>query len=69
MAVIKEKVYLQANGCENDIDDIVARAREEFKNGGHSESEIKKVVVYLKSEDNAAYYVINDEFEGKIYLE
>ena len=31
-------------------------------------SEMKSVVLYLKPEDNAAYYVINDEVSGKIDL-
>ena len=68
MASVKEKVVLQANGREVDVDDVTEKAKEAFESEGHKKEEIKKVVVYLKSEENAAYYVINDEFTGRIDL-
>ena len=35
---------------------------------GHKATEVKAVKLYIKPEDRAAYYVINDEYAGKVDL-
>ena len=68
MASVEEKVILQANGSEVNVDDVTKKAEAAFVNDGHRKDEIRKIVVYLKSEENAAYYVINDDYTGRIDL-
>lgn len=68
-AEVKETVYLQYLGKEINKDDLMKRVKEiwtkELKN---KVSDLKSVTLYLKPEENAAYYVINEETTGKIEL-
>lgn len=68
-AVVKETVYLQYLGKEINQDDIMKQVKEiwtkELKN---KVADMKSVTLYLKPEENAAYYVVNDEVTGKINL-
>ena len=63
-AVVVTKV--QFGGNEYDTAEIAEKAKAAFK--AESKAAIKTVNVYIKPEDNAAYFVINDKFEGKIEL-
>ena len=65
---IKENVYIQAYGKETCVGDISALAKEAFLAEGHRVSEIKSVDVYLKPEDESAYYVVNDVFADRVPL-
>lgn len=66
-AAVKETVYLQYAGKEIDTDALKARVKEIWTNDMQKKAaDMKSVVLYLKPEDNAAYYVINDEVSGKI---
>lgn len=68
-AVVKEAVYLQYLGKEVNTEDLMKQVKDiwskELKN---KVSEINSVNLYLKPEENAAYYVINEETTGKIEL-
>ena len=46
----------------------VDRIKAEYVAQGHRASSIKSLKVYLKPEDNAAYYVINDKLAGRVDL-
>ena len=66
---VKETVYLQYLGKEIDKDDLMKQVKEIWtKEQKHKVSDLKSVSLYLKPEENAAYYVINDEVSGKIEL-
>lgn len=65
---IKENVYVQSFGRETNVNDVIARAKEAFINEGHRASEIKTISVYLKTEDDMAYYVVNDDFTDGVPL-
>lgn len=65
---IKENVYIQSLGRETNVNDVIARAKEAFINDGHRASEIKTISVYLKTEDDMAYYVVNDDFTDGVPL-
>lgn len=56
-AIKKEVVQLQFNGKDLSVEEIVAAAKADFK--AKNKGTIKTVEVYVKPEDNAAYYVIN----------
>lgn len=66
---VKETVYLQYLGKEINKDDLVKQVKDiwtkELKNKA---GDLKFVTLYLKPEENMAYYVINDDVTGSIAL-
>lgn len=66
-AAQKPQVYLQYDGNQVDIEAIVTNAKAEFK-AEKGRVAVKSCQVYLKPQEGAAYYVINDDFTGKIAL-
>ena len=65
---IEETIVLQAYGKEVDIAYLRERAVEDFVAAGHAPKEIRDVKLYLKHEDMACYYVINETFAGRVSL-
>ncbi len=63
-----EQVFLQYADGEATIEDIKAKVKEQFIAEGHRASAIKSVRIYLKPEERAAYYVINDKNAGRVDL-
>ena len=63
---ILPEVYLQWQGRETLCSELVERAKADFR-AENKNAVILSCRVYLKPEDGAAYYVINDK-EGKIAL-
>lgn len=62
-AAAKESVFLQFAGKELDTEIIKANVRKAWvAETGKKESDIKDVQIYVKPEENAAYYVVNGEF-------
>ena len=62
-----EEVFVQYGEKEVKIAAVVDAAKAAFKEANGRKA-IKTVQVYVKPEENAAYYVINSEFTGKIDL-
>ena len=66
---VKETVYLQYLGKEINKDDLMKAVKEiwtkEMKN---KVSDLKSVTLYIKPEENMAYYVINNDVTGSIAL-
>lgn len=54
-------------GNQFSVDEIIERAQKAYKNENKSKT-ITDIKVYIKPEDNAAYYVVNDNSAGKIDL-
>lgn len=48
--------------------DVTERIKAAYVEGGHRASSIKSLRIYIKPEENAAYYVINDDNVGKVDL-
>ena len=68
-AAVKETIYLQYLGKEIDKEDLMKQVKEIWtKEQKRNVSDMKSVSLYLKPEENAAYYVINEEVSGKIDL-
>lgn len=65
---LKPEVFVQYQGNEAVIADVVEKAKGEFLAVGHRVSSIKSLQVYLKPEEFAAYYVINQKFAGRVDL-
>ena len=67
--VVKEAVYLQFSGKEVSKDELIAQVKDVWtKEMKKKAADLKSIALYLKPEDEAAYYVINDSFAGKIDL-
>lgn len=64
-AALAPEVYIQLAGKELNCNEIQERCRAAYKET--SKKAIRSIAVYIKPEDNAAYYVINGE-QGKIEL-
>ncbi len=63
----KPEVYVQFNQKEVLTADLVKAAKAAYKAAGNRAA-VRSLAIYVKPEDNAAYYVINEDFTGKIEL-
>ena len=62
-----EDVFVQYGEKEVKVAEVVEAAKAAFKEANGRKA-IKVLQVYVKPEENAAYYVINSEFTGKLDL-
>ncbi len=66
---LKKTVYLQYLGKEIDQQDIEEKVKSIWtETMGKKVSEMKSLTLYLKPEENKAYYVINDEITGSVEI-
>lgn len=66
---LKESVYLQYMGKEIDKDDIVKRVKDVWtKEMKNKIGDIHTLTLYIKPEENMAYYVINGDVTGSVEL-
>lgn len=67
-AEIKTALYVQFAGNEVTEADIINKVKAAYVAEGHKESAIKEINLYVKPEEYAVYYVINDKAIGKVNL-
>lgn len=68
-AEVKTEMFLQFSGKEYTEKDIFQRVKEVWtKVLKNKVGDMKDVKIYLKPEESAAYYVVNDDTSGKIDL-
>lgn len=65
---MKPEVFIQYQGKEAIVEEAIEKAKAEFVADGHRVSSIKSLQIYLKPEEYAAYYVINQKFAGRVDL-
>ena len=65
-AAKKEAVAVQFAGKEYNVDAVVEAAKADFK--ANNKGCLRSINVYIKPEDNAAYYVVNGKVQGKVEL-
>lgn len=65
---LKPEVFIQYQGREGVVADAIEKAKEAYVADGHRVSSIKSLQLYLKPEEYAAYYVINEKFAGRVDL-
>lgn len=63
----KPEYYVQFNGREINMEDLSDKAKAAFKED-HKRTAVLSCRIYLKPEDNAAYYVVNDTYFGRVDL-
>lgn len=62
------EIFVEFYGQQASITDVQQKITDAFVADGHRPSTIKSLKVYLKPEDSAAYYVINEKFAGRVDL-
>ena len=62
------ETYIQYAGQETLTSEILAKVKAAYVAEGHKESAIKSVKLYVKPEDSAVYYVINEKAVGVVSL-
>lgn len=64
-AVVAEEIFIQYAGKEFTTKDVVANVKKAWiEMTGKKEEDIQDIKVYVKTEENKAYYVVNGEAEG-----
>ncbi len=61
----KAEFFIQYKDYEVRTEDIAHKIREQYVAEGHKLSDIKELQIYLKPEENTAYYVVNHKETGK----
>ena len=64
----KTTVYIQYLGREFDTREIFAKVKQNYIDAGSPDGAVKNMDLYVKPEDNAAYYVINGAYTGSVEL-
>lgn len=62
---MKPELVLQYGGADTKTDDLVDAAIADFRNI-KKRAPITSLKLYIKPEENTAYYVINEKYEGKV---
>lgn len=65
-ATAKKNIVIQFQGRERSQENILQQVRREAVAKGVADEEIEHVDIYIKPEEQAVYYVINGQIEGKI---
>ena len=58
-------VYVQYMGEEEKVEDLVAAAKAAFS-AEYAHTKVTDLRLYIKPEERAAYYVVNEKFAGKV---
>ncbi len=58
-------VYVQYQGAEEKVADLVAAAKAAFT-AEHARTKVADLKLYIKPEERAAYYVVNEKFAGRV---
>ena len=68
-AAKKETVItVQYQGNEVSVANVEEKVKAAFVAEGHRASSIKELIIYVKPEEFAAYYVINEKYTGRVDL-
>lgn len=64
----KTNIILQINGNEVVMADVEKRVKTQYVSEGNKLSSIESFTIYVKPEENSAYYVINEDITGRVDL-
>lgn len=65
---MKTAFYVEYAGKQVEEKEIIAKVKEIWAEQGNKIKDLKTLNLYVKPEENAAYYVINEDVDGKIEL-
>lgn len=66
---MKSSMYLEFQGKQLDEKELVGKAKKIWVENGNKASELTSLKLYIKPEENQAYYVFNDEVFGSFPLD
>lgn len=67
-AAVKTSLYIQYGGKEYDSAEVTEKVKAAWVALGNKITDIKSMDIYMKPEESAVYYVINEEPAGKVEL-
>lgn len=65
---MKSALYVEFQGEQVTEKSIIDRAKSIWTESGNKAADLKTLKVYIKPEENAAYYVFNDDISGSFSL-
>ncbi len=65
-ATAKKNINIQFQGRERSVDNLLRLIKNDASNKGVVDEDIEELNVYIKPEEQAVFYVINKQIEGKI---
>ena len=65
-ATAKKNVIIQYQGRERMEDNLLALIKRDILNKGMKDEDIEEVNIYIKPEEQAVFYVVNQTVEGSI---
>lgn len=65
---VSVEAFVQFAGNQVSYSSVEERVKAAFVAEGHRASSIKNLKIYIKPEENAAYYVINEDNVGRVDL-
>lgn len=65
---MKTNLYVEYKGSQFEDKNIVNQVKEIWVNEGNKIKDINTLNLYIKPEEQAAYYVINETITGKLAL-
>ena len=66
--LVTKEVYFEFAGKQVAASEVTEAVEKAYVEAGNKASSIKSVKLYVKAEDSAVYYVINEKVTGKIEL-
>ncbi|MBD8974084.1 MAG: hypothetical protein EGQ63_09680 [Clostridiales bacterium] len=66
---MKSTLYVEYQEKQMDEKDLVAKAKQIWTDEGRKISALTSLQLYVKPEENMAYYVFNDEIKGEFSLD
>ena len=64
-ANLKPEIYVQYQDSEAKLEDLIAAVKADFR-AEKKRTQITAMKLYVKPEEHATYYVINETFSGKV---
>lgn len=65
-AIAKKNITIQYQNTDHSEQDILNRIKENIIANGMSDDDILELNIYIKPEEHAVYYVVNNEINGQI---
>ena len=67
-AELKPEMFVQYQENTISQDDLYEKVKADWTEDGHRMSNVKSLKIYVKPEENKAYYVINEKYFGDVNL-
>jgi hypothetical protein len=65
---MKTNIFVEYCGKQTEDKAMIAAVKKAWTDGGNKVGDIKTMQLYIKPEEDAVYYVINESTSGKVTL-